>query len=478
MSRKFSDEMIDAQLLTYLRDRAEDGAARARTPEQVAARMSAARRPRFWGARLEMRAASVAWVVALALLVLALLASLFGGARLPSPIPTRTVRIGIELPLGGDDRVAVPIANGIKLAVDDASGQTDHFRIEIPQSVILSDLVNGLADGPRGAANMRQIVADPDVIAVIGPFNSTVAHEQIPISNAAGLLQCSPATTEPQLTRPGGSGTLRSGSPTSSPANYIRVVTTDDVAAAGAARYLLERLGKTSVYVLDDKSDYGIAVANWFEAELTRLGGSVVARQSLTDAEAAQPGVLDAARAKNPQAIYFGGAANEGAVLLKAAGQAGLGEIPFVGTEALNDGNAVSPGSFLSLVGDGAKQGYSVFPGLADGPGKTAFDVRYRAAYEADPTPFASLGYACGQVVIAALQRVDANLPPGTTILRDAVRAAGVDTNTTFETILGPIAFDARGDITQQRVAIYTFDAAASNWVYADQIDAAPGFGR
>jgi len=58
------------------------------------------------------------------------------------------------------------------------------------------------------------------------------------------------------------------------------------------------------------------------------------------------------------------------------------------------------------------------------------------------------------------------------------VRAAGVDTNTTFDTIVGPIGFDARGDVTAKRVAIYAVDPVAASWAAADQIDAAPAPGR
>lgn len=477
MSRQLPDDMFDARLIAYLDDRAEDGAARARTPEQVAAQIALRLPPRYGigpGATPVLR---LAWLVAIAALVLALLTALVAGGRLLSESPPRVVTIAIELPLGGSDPGAAPIANGIMLAVNDAGGQAGRFRIEVPESTILSDLVDGLPDASQGAANMRQIVADPVVVAVIGPFSSTVAQQQIPISNAAGLLQCSPANTNPQLTRTADSGIQPDGSPAASRVNYIRTVTTDDVAAAGAARYVFERLGKTSVYVIDDNQGYGTAMADWFEAEFARLGGSVVSRASLPDSADALSAMIASARAKKPQAIYFGGTGDRGATLLRSVVQAGLGEIPFVGTDALNDGSAATPGSFLSLVGDSTRHVYSVFPGLADGPGKAAFEARYRALYGADPTPFAAAGYACAQVVIAALQRVDATPPASTTSLRDAVRAAGVNTDATFETILGPIAFDAKGDVTPKRVTIYTYDAEANDWVRSDQIDAAAGFG-
>jgi len=314
---------------------------------------------------------------------------------------------------------------------------------------------------------MRHIVGDAAVVAVIGPFNSYVAQAQIPISNAAGLLQCSPATTDPQLTRTG----------TPNPRNYIRVITTDDAAAAGAARFVLERLGKTSVLVVDDNQDQGTAMADWFAAEFGRLGGSVILRETLPDSASALSAMLASALAKRPQAIYFGGSGDRAATLLNAAVQAGMGGIPFVGSDALNDGDAATPGSFLSLVGEGAQDAYSVFPGLVNGPGEATFEARYRTSYDADPTPFAALGYACAQVVVAALQQIEADPGMSAIGLRDAVRAAGVDTSTTFDTILGPIAFDARGDVTPKRLTIYAFDTTARDWAYADQIDAT-GVGR
>ncbi|MEO8436852.1 MAG: branched-chain amino acid ABC transporter substrate-binding protein [Chloroflexota bacterium] len=477
MSRRLPDEMFDARLVAYLEDRAEDGAARARTPEQVATDIAGRLRPTYRVRPVATPVLRLAWLVVLVALLLVLLTSLLAGGRLPWVSPPRIVRIAIELPLGGSDQRGAPIADGIMLAVSDAAGQTGPFRIEIPPSAILSDLVGGLPDASQGAANMRRIVADPDVVAVIGPFSSTVAEEQIPISSAAGLLQCSPANTNPQLTRTADNGVQPAGSPAPSRANYIRTVTTDDVAAAGAARYLFSRLGKTSVYVIDDNQGYGMAMADWFGAEFARLGGTVLARAHMPDSNGALPATLATARAKNPQAIYFGGTGDRGASLLRAAVQAGLGQIPFVGTDSLNDGSAATPGSFLNLADNGAQHVFSVFPGLADGPGKTAFEARYRALYGADPTPFAALGYACAQVVIAALQRADTDPATSTTSLRDAVRAWGVKTNTTFQTIVGPISFDARGDVTPKRVSIYTRDAA-NDWVYADQIEAAAGFGR
>ena len=107
---------------------------------------------------------------------------------------------------------------------------------------------------------------------------------------------------------------------------------------------------------------------------------------------------------------------------------------------------------------------FSVFPGSPGGPDNAAFGARYRTRYGVDPTAFAASGYACGQVVVAALQRVDASPAADTVSLREAVRAAAVDTETTFKTVLGPIGFDANGDVTRRRATVYAYDPAARDW--------------
>ena len=113
-----------------------------------------------------------------------------------------TAKIAIELPLQGSEKAASePIINGIRLAIKQAGGAAGGYTIEVPDSSIFDDALNGAHDPQTGAANMTKIVSDPDTIAVIGPLNSSVAKAQIPISNEGGLLQCSPANTNPDLTK-------------------------------------------------------------------------------------------------------------------------------------------------------------------------------------------------------------------------------------------------------------------------------------
>ena len=86
---------------------------------------------------------------------------------------------------------------------------------------------------------MPTLVTDPTVVGVVGPFNSGVAQVEIPISNAAGLTQCSPANTNTGLTYPPDSAQYRPNNPDK--INYIRVAAPDSIQGPAGADYVLQR---------------------------------------------------------------------------------------------------------------------------------------------------------------------------------------------------------------------------------------------
>src|SRR5215212_1531245 len=381
-----------------------------------------------------------------------------------------TVKLAIELPLQGSEKAASdPIINGVKLAIKLAGGTAGGFKIDLPQSAIYDDALNGAHDPQTGANNMSKIVADPDVVGVIGPLNSSVAKAEIPISNAGGVLQCSPANTNPDLTQGAGAKQLRT-----KPNNYIRVVTTDNVQGPAAAQYLFDVVKKKSVYVIDDTETFGKGVADAFAAEFTKRGGTVVKHDAAPKTTQDYVSIMTAAKALNPDSIYFGGVtATGGARILKAAVQVGLGDVPYVGPDGINDGSGETKDSFLNLAGADAKNSFSTLAGIGDFPGRAQFEADYKAEYNASPTGYAGTGYACAQVVIDALDRAGKTADKAG--MREAVRAAGTVTDKKYTTIVGEITFDANGDTSQKIVSIYTFDPAGAggkgDWKFATQVD-------
>ena len=382
-----------------------------------------------------------------------------------------TVKLAVALPYQGSEKAASePIFNGIKLAVKEAGGGAGGYAIEVPD--VFDDAVNGAHDPQTGARNVTTISTDPDFVAIIGPLNSSVAAAEIPITNEAQILQCSPANTNEGLTKPEfGALDVRKANPDK--INYVRVVTTDDNQGPAAAKYILERLNLKNVFIIDDTETFGDGIADNFQAYLEANGGTTVDRQGVPKTTTDYAPIMTAAKAKNPEAIYFGGVtATGGARILKAAIQAGL-DVPYIGPDGIYDGSGATANSFLNLAGADAKNAYATAAAVGDYPGREEFEARYQAEYGSAPTGYSATGYACAQVVIAALNK--ANPSGDMAAVREAVRAAAVDTSVTYDSVIGSFKFDENGDTSQKIISFYAFDPAGADgkgdWVFKEQLD-------
>src|SRR3954452_7398211 len=188
------------------------------------------------------------------------------------------IKVGIELPMtGGEAPNGVPTANGVALALSQLS--VPGYNITIAQK---DDALNGKHDPQTGAANMQALANDPSVMFVVGPYNSNVAQAEIPVSNSAGLMQCSPANTNPGLTKTWGGvdpKTLRPTHPDK--IAYVRVATTDDLQGAAGADIAYNTAHAKNAYVADDQETYGKGIADVFAEAFAKLGGTVAKREGI-----------------------------------------------------------------------------------------------------------------------------------------------------------------------------------------------------
>ena len=151
--------------------------------------------------------------------------------------------------------------------------------------------------------------------------------------------------------------------------------------------------------------------------------------------------------------------------------QAGLGELVYLGGDGIQDGPGSTDGSFINIAADAAANSYSSVAAISDYPGKAEFAEKYKAEYGEEPGAYSASGYACAQIVLQAIKNAAAKGD----VTREAVRAAGVDTATTFETVVGPVQFDAVGDTNQKIISLFKVDLAAADgvgdWVFDNQVN-------
>jgi len=175
--------------------------------------------------------------------------------------PQPVLHLGIELPLsGGEVANGQPTRNGVLLAIAEANAAGGVGGYQIVDNT-QDDAVNGAHNPDQGALNIGTLVADETTFGVVGPFNSSVARSEIPVSNEAGLPQCSPANTGVDLTKEG-SEVYRPANP--DVRNYFRVATPDDVQGPANGQYAYNDLGKRKAFVVDDTEAFGKGVADSF----------------------------------------------------------------------------------------------------------------------------------------------------------------------------------------------------------------------
>src|SRR5947209_19678301 len=198
-----------------------------------------------------------------------------------------TIKIATELPVSGkDESSGKPAEDGAHLAVNQANA--NHTIPGITLQFVPKDDVgpSGTHDPTAGAANVTSLVSDALVAGIVGPFNSSVAKAEMPISNQAPIAQISPANTNPCLTKDtdaSGCSGKNNLLPTLRPTNkvsYFRIATTDDHQGPAGADYLYQKLNLKKVYVIDDAETYGIGIANAFVGEWKTLGGTVLGHSS------------------------------------------------------------------------------------------------------------------------------------------------------------------------------------------------------
>ncbi len=385
-----------------------------------------------------------------ALAAVAILAAACGGST-----GGKTLTIGISFPLNGASLASAgPARDGALLAIKEAS--IEGYTLA---SKVLDHAVDGKKNPELGAADMLTFVGDETVVAVVGPFNSAVALAQIPVSSEAGLLQCSPSNTNPDLTKGDAGAALRGGRPV----NYIRLATTDDLQGPAVAVYAKEN-GAKKIYILDSTDAYGKGVADAFQTKFEADGGMVVGRQGLPAGTTDFSAVATAAKAANADSIFYGGVTSDGAPQFRnALAQAGLGALPFYGADGIYDGDGV--GSYIATAGENAANSFSSQAAIESIPDRAAFNTKFMAEYGHDAEGYAAAGYACAQIIIEGIKAAVA----GGTVTRDTVREAIIHPGTKYETVLGPVSFDEVGDTSQHIISLYKVEGG--KWVFDKQID-------
>lgn len=394
-------------------------------------------------------------------------------SRPAAGLPPGPWTIGADLQLTGPYGFQGKLSrDALQMAIDEVDSAGG-----IGGSQLLLDVRDHGIDEPeavdldRGKANAEAFIANSRTVAMIGPLVSYIAHGQIPLTNAAGLLQCSPATTDPALTKPrDGALDLRAAFPQR--INYIRTAPADDSQGRALATFVYRDLQAKLTLVIEE-GEFG-DLADAFSAAYQQLGGQVERRTLNPGADPAT--VLDPLLAADaPQAVMFAGVGKSLSNMRIAMADAGKMNIPFVSWDGIDNGPGTEADSFLRLTGSAGAGSYYSHAAIA--LPKAEFVDRYQKRFNVEPDEYSAAAYACAQIIFDSLRAVAA-VGPSAADLREAVRAYAVDTTHRYETVIGTVGFDANGDSLQQFVTFYRVVPSAAggtgDWVIDKQQDYGP----
>jgi branched-chain amino acid transport system substrate-binding protein len=346
------------------------------------------------------------------------------------------IKIAVQAPLSGEQAaLGEHIKLGAQLAVEESvkAFKALGYDLElVPQ--------DDQAKPEVGVANARNMVADPEVMVIVGHFNSGVALPASEVYKDAMLAMISPANTATEITDRGY-------------ANVNRVCGRDDVQGPVGARFAAQELKAKSVYIIHDKTLYGQGVAENFRLEAKKLGINVLGFEGTEERANFSP-MINPLKARNPALVYFGGIYHQGGLLLKQLREKGV-NAKFMGPDGLDSAE-------MAKIAGSAVVGsyYTSVAGPPDAyPETAAFAKKYKQRFNKDIEAFGLYGYDATLVGIKAMEqwlKANPNKKPNRADVSAAVRHIKG-----FKGVTGPIAFDNKGDPVKAKYFVLQFDKQA-----------------
>lgn len=344
-----------------------------------------------------------------------------------------TIKVATISPLSGPQAsLGEAIKLGAELAILDRKADFEKlgFKLELLPK-------DDQADPKQGPVAANQIIPDQDVLGVVGTLNSGVVIPTSEVLEPAKLAIVSPANTNVKVTDRG----LKV---------MNRICARDDLQGSAGARFLKNDLKAKSVFIIHDKTPYGEGLAAEAKKQAEKDGMQVLGFEGITQGDSDFSAVLNVVKAKNPDAIYFGGIYTEGGPILKQAREKGIKAV-FMGGDGLDSSEMVKL-SAKAVVGSFYSTAARDISGTDAGK---KFAERYQKQFGKNMEGYSAYGYDAALVVLKGIEdaiKANSGKKPTREQVRDAVRKIQ-----DFKGIVTTVSFDSKGDNKNAKIYVYEF---------------------
>jgi branched-chain amino acid transport system substrate-binding protein len=344
---------------------------------------------------------------------------------LSSAVFADDITIAAAGPLTGSEAAGGrQMKNGAEMAVVDvnAAGGVLGKKLQL-------DMEDDACD-PRQARSVAEKIADAKIPFVAGHICSS---SSIPASEAyadGNVLQISPGSTNPLLTE-------------RKLWNVARICGRDDQQGRVAGQYIAKNYNGKNVAILNDKTTYGKGIADETKKALNNAGVTEKLFESYNKGDKDFSAIVSRLKLENIDIVYVGGYMQEAGLILRQMRDQGLKTV-------LMAGDALVDKQFASITGPAAEGTLFTFgPDPRKRPAAKAIVERFKAR-NIDPEGYTLYTYAAIQVWSQAVAKAKSTEPK---TVMDTIKAGF------WDTVLGRLEFDSKGDIKQIDYVVYQWDA-------------------
>ncbi|MGA2816330.1 MAG: branched-chain amino acid ABC transporter substrate-binding protein [Xanthobacteraceae bacterium] len=362
-----------------------------------------------------------------------------------SRITTLGLALGFAFALAETSQAQVKLAVGAPITGPSAATGAQ-MKNGVDQAAININAAGGIL-GQKIAVSYGDDVSDPKqgvsvandfaangVRFVVGHYNSGVTMPASEVYQENGILEITPASTNPKVTERG-------------MWNIFRVCGRDDQQGKVAGDYILKHFQGKKIAVVQDKTTYGKGLADEVKKTINAGGMKEVLYEGINTGEKDYSALVSKIKQSGADLVYFGGLYTEGGLIVRQMRDQNV-KAPLMG------GDGITSDEFASVGGPGVEGTLMTYgPDPRNNPDASSVVAEFRAK-KFEPEAYTLYSYAAVQVIKQAAEAAKSLDPKKVA----ATMHSGVD----FKTVLGDIAYDKKGDLTKLDYVMYVWKKDSS----------------
>ncbi len=342
------------------------------------------------------------------------------------------VKFGMGGPITGPNAAT---GAQMKNGVDQAAADINAKGGILGQKIVLS-YGDDVSDTKQGVSIANDFAAN-GVKFVIGHYNSGVTIPASEVYQENGIVEISPASTNPLVTERG-------------MWNIFRDCGRDDQQGKVAGAYILAHFKGKKIAVVHDKTTYGKGLADETKKTINAGGMKEVLYEGINTGEKDYSALVSKIKQSDADLVYFGGLYTEGGLIVRQMRDQGV-------TAPLMGGDGITSDEFAAVGGPGVEGTLMTYgPDPRNNPDAKAIVAEFRAK-NFEPEAYTLYSYAGVQIFKQAAEAAQSLDPKKV--------AEKMHSGMVFKTALGDISFDKKGDLTKIDYVMYLWKKDANGRV-------------